>query len=183
LYGTERMADDAALVMDAAGMAAAPVAGYSMGSFIGLELIERHAARVARLALCGIGEHYLRGPRIDNAAMRAELADALTTPDKASITDPRARMFRDFADQPGKDPLAMAACMRALSPHLPPAVLAGFVQPILVLSGAADDIAGRPEPLAAAFPSGRSVLIPGRNHMSAVGDPATRRAVIDFFRD
>lgn len=180
-YGTERQADDAALVLDAVGWADALVLGYSMGGFIGLQLTLRHGARVRRLALAGVGEHYLRGARIDDVATRAALADAITTPDKAGITDPRGRMFRDFADQPGKDRLALAACMRAFSPHLTPAVLAGFTQPVLVVCGADDDTAGRPEGLAAAFAHGRSALIAGRNHMSAVGDPATRRAVIDFF--
>lgn len=180
-YSTERLADDAALVLDAVGWRDALVLGYSMGGFIGLQLTLRHGARVRRLALAGVGETYLRGKRIDDPATRAALADAITTPDKSSIADPRGRMFRDFADQPGKDPLALAACMRAFSPHLPPATLAQLQQPVLVVCGADDDTAGRPEPLAAAFPDGHSHLIMGRNHMSAVGDPATRRAVIDFF--
>ena len=50
-----------------------------------------------------MGESYLKD-RITSPAARAALADALLTPiDKASITDPRAKMFRAFADQPGKD--------------------------------------------------------------------------------
>ena len=44
-------------------------------------------------------------------------------------------MFRDFADQPGKDRFALAACMRAMSPGLPMETLAGMEQPVLVVCG------------------------------------------------
>jgi hypothetical protein len=133
------------------------------------------------LAIAGVGENYLKGS-ITSPEARAALADALLTPDTDSITDPRAKMFRAFADQPGKDRLALAACMRAMSPHLPVETLSRLQRPILVVDGSEDETAGAPEPLAKAFPDGRAVTIPGRDHMSAVGDKHTRQAVIAFFR-
>ena len=137
--------------------------------------------RVARLAICGVGETYLQD-RITAPGARARLADALLTDDPASLTDTRAKMFRAFADQPGKDRLALAACMRAMSPHLPVATLAALKGPILVVDGEKDDTAGCSEPLAAVLPGGIAVQIAGRDHMSAVGDKNTRQVVIDFFR-
>jgi len=106
----------------------------------------------------------------------------LLTPDKSAITDPRGKMFRAFANQPGKDRLALAACMRAMSPRLPREILSQLQRPVLVVSGSDDETAGRPEPLAASIASGRAAVIAGRDHMSAVGDKRTRQAVIDFFR-
>lgn len=180
-YGHDRMALDMLAVMDAAGLSDPFVLGYSMGGFIALRLAALHPDRIRKLALAGVGEHYLRGPRIDTADSRARLAEALLTPDKGAITDPRARMFRNFAEQPGKDRIALAACMRAMSPHLPVETLAQLRPPVLVVCGELDDIAGKPEPLASSFPDGKAVTILGRDHMTAVGDRATRRAVIDFF--
>lgn len=179
-YGHDRMADDILTVMDAAGVNEALVCGYSMGGFIGLRLLASYPERVKKLALAGVGENYLQD-RITAPAARAVLADALLTPDKESITDPKAKMFRAFADQPGKDRFALAACMRAMSPRLAPAALAALPRPILVVCGALDDVAGPPEPLAQAFADGKAIVIPGRDHMSAVGDRHTRQAVIDFF--
>jgi pimeloyl-ACP methyl ester carboxylesterase len=179
-YGHDRMAEDALAVMDAAGIASAPVVGYSMGGFLGLRLAAAHPGRVSKLALCGVGEFYLRGPRIANPESRSSLAEALLTEDKAGITDKRSRMFRDFADQPGKDRFALAACMQAMSQGLPLETLAQLLQPVLVVCGEMDDIAGTPGPLAAAFPDGHAVTIPGRDHMSAVGERKTRQAVLDF---
>ena len=180
-YGHDRMADDVIAVMDAAGLDAPFLLGYSMGGFIGLRLLAAHPKRVARMAMGGVGETYLQDHITDPAA-RAALAEALLTPDKDAITDPRAKMFRAFADQPGKDRIALAACMRAMSPHLPLAVLAALERPVLVVCGSEDDTAGRPGPLAASLGNAVAVTVPGRDHMSAVGDRNTRRAVIDFFR-
>ena len=91
-------------------------------------------------------------------------------------------MFRAFAEQPGKDRFALAACMRAMSPRLPSETLARFAQPVLVVCGEMDDIAGPPDALAAQFRHGFAITIPARDHMSAVGDRKTRAAVADFFR-
>ncbi len=181
MYGHDRMAEDVAAVMTACGLADALVCGYSMGGFIGLRLLAAHPERVIKLAIAGVGETYLQD-RITSPLARAALADALLTPDKAGITDPRAKMFRAFADQPGKDRFALAACMRAMSPRLSPEILASLRRPVLVIDGSDDETAGAPGPLADALADGRAVTIPGKDHMSAVGDRRTRQAVIDFFR-
>ena len=180
-YGHDRMAQDVLSVMDACSLERALVLGYSMGGFIGLRLLAAHPERVLKLAVAGVGETYLQD-RITSPQARAERAEALMTEDKDGITDPRARMFRAFADQPGKDRLALAACMRAMSPSLSRATLALLKRPVLVVDGGEDETAGRPEPLAAAVADGRAVTIPGKDHMSAVGDRHVRQAVIDFFR-
>ena len=180
LYGHDRMAEDVRSVMDAADIEMCDLIGYSMGGFIGLRVLARFGARIASLSLGGVGAHYLTGPRISSEGSRAALSAALLTDDKGSITDPRGRMFRDFADQPGKDRVALAACMRAMSPALAPEILSQLQQPILVVCGENDDIAGPPEPLARAVPHGVSATIAGRDHMSAVGDRRTRQAVLDF---
>lgn len=50
-YSIDQMADDAIGVLDAAGVGAATVMGYSMGGRIALSLAVRHAARVHSLVL------------------------------------------------------------------------------------------------------------------------------------
>src|SRR6184192_711385 len=87
-YGHDRMAEDVVAVMEACGLAQALVLGYSMGGFIGLRLLAAHPERVIKLAIAGVGETYLED-RITSPEARAQLADALVTPDKDAITDPR----------------------------------------------------------------------------------------------
>lgn len=180
LYHHDRMAEDVVNVMDAAGIKTAPYIGYSMGGLIGLRFVALFPRRLPQLILGGVGEHYLTGPRVSDPERRDVIADALLTENKESITDPRARMFRDFADQAGKDKVALAACMRAMSPPLSRATLQKFALPILVVCGDQDDVAGAPGPLAATFAHGSAQIVPGRDHMSAVGARPTRQAAIDF---
>ena len=178
-YGHDRMARDAMAVLDAAGVETADVVGYSMGGYIGLRAAAAFGARIRRLALGGVGASYFTGG-VGAEGSRQMLADALLTEDKSHLTDPRAKMFRAFAEQPGKDRFALAACMRAMSPPLPPETLSQLQQKVLVACGDKDDISGPPQPLAAALAHGESVVIPGRDHMSAVGELKTRRAVVRF---
>ena len=129
-----------------------------MGGFIGLRLLAAHpgarhqagARRAWAKTICRTASpRPRRAPR---------LADALLTDDKASITDPRAKMFRAFADQPGKDRFALAACMRAMSPRLPPETLPQLQRPVLVVCGEQDDTAGAPGPWPRHFADGRAVI-------------------------
>jgi|HubBroStandDraft_2_1064218.scaffolds.fasta_scaffold212443_2 pimeloyl-ACP methyl ester carboxylesterase len=182
LYHHDRMAEDVVNVMDSAGIASAPYIGYSMGGLIGLRFSALFSDRLPRLVLGGVGENYLTGPRVSDPERRTMIADAILAEDKDRITDPRARMFREFADQPGKDRLALAACMRAMSPPLPRAILQTFGLPILVVCGDQDTVAGASGPLAAIFPHGSAAIVPGRDHMSAVGARPTRQAAIDFLK-
>ena len=181
-YGHERMAEDVLAVMDAAGLGPVLLCGYSMGGFISLRLTAAHPERVAKLALAGVGEYYLHGPRISDPNSRDLLAEALEMDDASGLTDKRAIMFRKFAEQPGKDRFALAACMRAMSPRLSSDMLARLEQPVLVVDGELDDIAGPPDALAAQFRHGLAITVPARDHNTAVGDRKTRNAVAEFFR-
>ena len=48
LYHHDRMAEDVATVMDAAGIKRAPYVGYSMGGLIGLRFLEAFPDRIVR---------------------------------------------------------------------------------------------------------------------------------------
>ncbi|MEI9994873.1 MAG: alpha/beta hydrolase [Rhizomicrobium sp.] len=184
-YGHAAMAKDVLAVMDAADIAAAHVMGYSMGGFIAIQLAAQHPGRLRKLVVAGVGESYLdasdrRRDRVADPLVRAAIVAALRAPDPATIENPTARTFRAFADQPGKDRLALAACMAAPAANLPAEALARIALPVLVVCGEKDDLTGRPEGLAAAFAHGRAVTVPGRDHMTAVGDKLYKGAVLDF---
>ena len=186
-YGHDEMANDVLAVMDHAGIEVAHVMGYSMGGFIAIQLTIRHPERVARLVVGGVGATYLDSPehsrdRVADPKVRAMIADAMTAEDPSTIANPTARAFRAFADQPGKDRLALAACMRAPTKNLPREVLARSTRPVLVVCGEKDDLTGGPQALAAAFADGRAVVVPGRDHMTAVGDKVYKEAVVAFLK-
>ena len=52
--------------------------------------------------------------------------------------------------------------------------------PVLVVAGENDDIAGDVATLVQAIPGAEGVVLPGRNHMNAVGDKGYKEAVVRF---
>jgi pimeloyl-ACP methyl ester carboxylesterase len=187
-YGHDEMAEDVVAVMDAAGIAAAFVMGYSMGGFIGIQLLIKHPERVKKLVVGGVGATYLEAPehsrdRVADPKVREAIAAAMLADDPSTITNPTARAFRAFADQPGKDRFALAACMRASTKNLPREVLARSARPVLVVCGEKDELTGGPDALAAAFADGRAITVPRRDHMTAVGDKVYKEAVVAFLAE
>ena len=174
-YG-HRMVDDILAVMDAADMPVADVMGYSMGAMLTIRLVMVHPERVRRAVAAGIGETYFG----EHQAWREMIAGAMLTDDPATLEDKRARRFRIFGGQKGKDRFALAACMRSPRHNYRPAELKASQRPVLVVAGENDDLTGSPVPLAEAFADGRAVILPNKDHMSAVGDPGYKRAVLEF---
>jgi pimeloyl-ACP methyl ester carboxylesterase len=186
-YRHDEMTGDVLAVMEAAGIGRAIVMGYSMGGFIAIHLAAEHPANVSKLIVGGVGESYLDPPdklrdRVADPRVRAEIVAALTTDDPSTITNANARGFRAFADQPGKDRLALAACMSAPTVNLPASALAKVTLPVLVVCGEKDELTGRPDGLAAAFANGHAVTVPGRDHMTAVGDKVYKQAAVEFLK-
>lgn len=172
------MAADILSVLDALGTDEAHVMGYSMGGYIAIRLLFDAPVRLRRVVLAGVGQTYFRYSR-----ERAEIiAEGLLAPDPSTITDPEAILFRAFCERAGNDLVALAACMRRERRVFQPAELSAIAHPVLVVCGEQDEASGPPEPLASAFPDGRAVIVPRRNHHSTVGDRMYKDAALDFFK-
>lgn len=186
-YGHEMMANDVLAVMRAAGVSETLLMGYSMGGFISMSLLLRHPEHFTKVVIAGVGASYLdinaAAGAVGDPERRAMIADALLADDPSSITNRTARDFRAFADQPGKDRRALAACMRGDRDRFTRAQLADSQRPVLVVCGEKDVLTGPPGPLAAAFRDGRAVTVPNRDHMTAVGDKVYKAAVLEFFKE
>jgi pimeloyl-ACP methyl ester carboxylesterase len=187
-YGHDKMAEDARAVLHAAGISPTFLMGYSMGGFISAHLLLEHPDELQKVAIGGVGASYLNdspqpGNRMADPETRNRIADALIAPDASKIADSTARMFRTFAEQSGKDRLALAACMRAMRRNFSTVELSRSQRPVLVVCGENDVLTGPPGPLAAAFADGRSVVVPRRDHMTTVGDKVYKAAVLEFFSE
>lgn len=174
-YG-DRMVDDIAAVMGAADLRGADVMGYSMGGMLTMGLMMRRPELVRRAVIAGVGETYFT----EAPQRRIAIADALATPDPSSLTDPIQRQFRLFAGQKGKDLAALAACIRKERTVYTREQLGEWRSGVLIVCGETDNLTGKPDGLAAAFPEGRAVTVAGRDHMSAVGDKVYKQAALEF---
>ena len=177
-YRAQKMAGDAAALLDHLGIPRAHVMGYSMGARIAAFMALDYPEKVATLILGGLGEGMMKG-----VGDWDPIADALLADDPASITHPRGRMFRTFADQTKSDRKALAACIETSRDLIGADEIAGIYQPTLVAVGTTDDIAGSPTALADLMPHGEAFAIEGRDHMLSVGDRTFKKRVLEFLRD
>ena len=174
-YAMPLMADDVRALLDHLGIERADVMGYSMGGILTVSLLMTHGDRVSRAVVAGVGATYFA-----SRSHRKGIAAALRASDPSTITDATHKAFRAFASQGGKDLLALAACMSADRTMYTAEQLRACATPVLVVAGENDVQSGAPEPLAQAFADGRAVVVPRRDHMTAVGDKVYKQAVLEF---
>jgi pimeloyl-ACP methyl ester carboxylesterase len=174
-YSAPIMADDAARLLAHLGIEKAAVMGYSMGARITAFLTMLHAKRVSKAVFAGLAERMVLGVPGSDAIAEAMEALALH-----SITDKGAKSFRIFAEQTKSDKRALAACIRSSRVKIKPEALGQIACPVLVVAGEVDNVAGAVQPLVDLIPGANGVVLPGRNHMNAVGDKGFKKSVLDF---
>jgi pimeloyl-ACP methyl ester carboxylesterase len=174
-YQSGVMAEDVRALIDHLDLPRADVMGYSLGARITALLTVAHPERVRSAVLGGLGIHLVEG-----AGLPQTIAEALEAPTPADVSDSTGRMFRAFAEQTRSDLRALAACIRGSRQTLNRDEIGRIAVPLLVAAGSKDQIAGSPEQLAALVPGGQALVIPGRDHMLAVGDRVFKDGVLDF---
>ena len=175
LYFAHDMADDALHLLDHLGIERCPVLGYSMGARIAAFLCLNHPQRVSAAVFGGMGVNLTTG--LEDSE---EIITALTAESLEQVTGRTGRQFRIFADHNKADRAALAACMVNSREPMPEADVRRITTPILVAVGEADEMAGSAEVLAGLLPEAEAFTIPRRDHMRATGDPAFKRAALDF---
>jgi pimeloyl-ACP methyl ester carboxylesterase len=145
---------------------------FSMGARVLLTLAIEDPSRFRRLVLAGVGANLLRQgdePRLIQKALRGEI----------DRTNPVARYFASLADDPGSDPLALAALLDLHQDPLLVDDLAKVTCPTLVVIGE-NDFAGPGDPLVEALPDARMVVLPRTDHFSTPKNFKFMDATLDF---
>jgi len=176
-YEMTLMAGDVRALLDHLGIARADVMGYSMGARIAAFLAVHHLERVRSVVIGGLG---IRIVETHGTGLAQRVVAALQAPSLADVTDPDGRAFRSFAERTNSDLKALAACMSRPRTLLTPEQVAGIKVPVLVAVGTKDDVSGSGPELATLIPGARSLEIPDRDHMLAVGDKVFKTGVLEF---
>ena len=172
-YAGTRMGDDVVALMDHLGIETADLAGYSMGGMIAASLLARRPERFRRVIIAGVGDWLLRA---GDGQLRGVQAPRHGGPVRRAVG---GWLMRRIARSMGNDPDALAAIAKAPRQPLGVTKLARVSIPVLLLVGRSDRSAGTPAHLAAAIPGARIEKVPG-SHITAVIDPAFRRAMVEF---
>ena len=174
-YHSSLMAGDALALLDYLGLPRADVMGYSLGARITAFLALAHPERVRSAVLGGLGINMVEGTGPPEV-----IAQALLAPNREAVSDPVGHMYRAFAEKTRSDLRALAACIEGSRQTLSRDAVGRIAVPVLVAVGSDDQVGGSAEALAALIPGAGALVIPGRDHMLAVGDKAFKAGVLDF---
>ena len=182
LYGYAAIARDVLALLDHLKLAKADYFGYSMGAFMGVHLLGHHQDRLTSMIMSGIGDE-----SEESSKLGIPIADALRAKDPSTIRNQLGLAYRMYASSnPLNDLEALALSALQMWPEgfpirLGGAGLAKVKIPVLIANGA-DDLpyVASDEKLRAAIPGAQLVRIPGANHLTAVGDPRLKEAVVAF---
>jgi len=174
-YTLDKMAADAAALLEHLRIDEAHVMGYSMGARISATLASIYPQLVSRLVLAGNGYNMIEG-----SFNSSDIHDGLAAVDVSQIKTQIGIEFRAFAESTGSDLKALAACIMGGRSYIEKSLFEGLEPETMVIAGTEDTIALDGKKLAGIIPKGRFVPIPKRNHMNAVGDKVYKQAVLDF---
>lgn len=153
--------------------------GFSMGAMTLLRVALAHPERFRRLALAGIGRNVFE--RDDESKQRIIAAVQGGAASGDTDADNQARLFAQYAEQSGNDPLALVAAMQAPpAPDLSDADLAAITCPVLVAVGDADFVQPA-DRLVAALPDARLVTLRRTDHFATPESFDLWDAVLEFF--
>lgn len=180
-YGEARMARDLGVLLEVTGATRAgeriDLVGYSMGAVVAL-IFSSGEQRVRRLVVGGVGSGIVECGGVDRRAISNDaIFEALSAEDAGSLEGSGARAFRWLADALGSDRRALLAQAGAI--HRDGVALDLIAAPTLVLAGAEDPLALRPQVLVDAIPDARLQMLDG-DHMEAIADPRFAPAIVEF---
>lgn len=177
-FSVADMADDAAAVLDAAGVDRACVFGISMGGMIAIELSIRHAARVEKLVLGCTHSGYKRSHKpplstFVTLGLAMALQKRMSPRRMASVLTSDAHYSRDadgfvawLKETNASDPVSTMRQLRAIRRHDADDRLSQIKAPVLVISGDRDLLVPveNSRRLAQAIRGARLLEFPGVGH-------------------
>lgn len=149
--------------------------GFSMGGQLLLRVAAGAPERFRRIAVGGVGDNIFSGAGSEQAAAAIETG----RPEESGHEAMGA--FARFAQAPGNDPAALAACMRRSQEPVTEEQLGAVTVPVLVVLGDRD-FAGPTDRLMAALPDARLVTLAGADHFGTPKDFRFIDAVVEFLR-
>jgi pimeloyl-ACP methyl ester carboxylesterase len=177
-YTADKMADDAAGLLDYLNISRALIAGYSMGACVALNLAVRYPSRVRAIVIGGVSSRAYQEPPRDELQ---RLVAVLRADDISSFADKAALFMRSFCLKNGNDPKAMAAFSLHKRPDVEQSQLALIRAPVLIAAGTRDAVVQGVDELARSIPNARVNTLEGRTHLDALSDPGFKQAAAEFF--
>ena len=175
----EAYADLTARVVEALPDEPVAAIGFSLGALTLLRTAMCHPERFERIVLAGIGRNVFERDHSGATMIADGLAALADGADPASLPQ-TARLFAQYAQQPGNDLQALLAVMRRPAAfEIDADGLAAVTCPVLVVVGD-QDFAHPGDELADAFPDGRCLTLAKTDHFATTESFGFFDAALEF---
>jgi pimeloyl-ACP methyl ester carboxylesterase len=175
-HDPEAYADLTARIVEALPDEPVDAIGFSLGAITLLRLASREPHRFSRLVLAGIGRNVFD----TDTSFQERLVSALEGTDPSVLDDTVARLFVQYAEQPGNDKVALTLVMkRSGDRSFTPDDLRSVTCPVLVAIGD-KDFAGPGDPLADALPNASLAVLRNVDHFATPESFAFIDAALEF---
>ena len=159
-HDPEAYADLTARVVEMLPSTPVDAVGFSLGALTLLRTAAGQPDRFRRLVLAGIGRNVFERDDASTARIIAAIEG------HGDVDDNRARLFAQYAHQPGNDPIALAAILKASSgPEITRDDLGRISRPTLVAVGDQDFVLPADD-LVEALPDARLVTLRRTDHFA-----------------
>ena len=181
-YAPAGIAADSIRLMDHLNIERADFFGYSMGGRNVAWLLTEHAERMRSAVIAAAGINVLA--RDDAEEWRRKGYELTADNEKTdSLAVPAMAPLYRGATRLGGIAGSLSACLLGSFPNLPATAFSSVDVPTLIIAGSRDTVSGSPIPLARSIPGGRAVIVPGKSHLSVIGDEFFKGAVLGFLGD
>lgn len=174
-YSVPQLAEDVLAVMDAEGIGSARLVGYSMGGMVALHLLIEFPERVVAAVIGGMGSTFPR---------RWDTADTCHDCEDGDISGTRRVNVRFLRAYLGRfNPVAMFGAYRGVlrdSQPVDSGRLGEIRTPVLCIAGSHDHFCRAARELANRIDGARFAMLAGESHISALGSPRLREAILEF---
>lgn len=182
VYGTAQLASDVLAVLDHLGIEHTALVGYSIGTVVGLHLLQTLPARFTRATLLATGDGLIGEPPYTFEKLLPALGQVLDRSEYPKDLPKHLAAYWNFVAATGGDRSALRALAAGDFPASTAAAAAAVAIPTLVISGEKDLVLGQGPRLASALGSGEYLQIAGADHFALATDAAVKAEVARFLR-
>ena len=179
-YGTSVVAGDVVALLDHLRLTRVDLIAYSIGTAIGLHLLQNIPARLGRVALVATGDGLIGLPPHEFSRVLPALAVVADRSEYPRDLPKHAAAYWNFIEATGGDRAALKAFAEADYPPLSVADARAITHSVLVVSGDSDRVLGRGPRLAGALGNATYLEVAGADHFSLAADETVQEAVADF---
>ena len=179
-YGTTNFSIDVVNLINHLKLENVCLIGYSMGTVIALDLLDKHPEYFSKAVLIATGNGLIGIPPFILANILPGLAKVFSYDSFPSHLPNHVSAYWSFLNEVGLDRKSMIAFSLANYTNLTADKAAEINIPILIISGENDLVLGQGEKVAETLPKGKYIEIEGANHFTLATERETHKTTIEF---